>query len=393
MGQPFFFNIDVLGSCNLRCPSCPQGNSRDVPVPTGFMPPDLLRKIMKKATDECTVSGVGLFNWTEPLLHPRLPELVEIVQSYGVPCTLSSNLNFMRNIDAVLASNPSSLRISTSGFTQSVYEFTHRGGDIEVVKAHMRELAEAKRRVGSRTKIHVLYHRYLGNLDDEVLMKAYSESLGFGFEPVWAMMMPLGKVLAAIEGQEGGEKRHQGSDGKKRLRIVSEAPAAETLSTEDVQVLDRLALPLDEALSAARRHSSDPCGLRDNQMTIDFEGNTFLCCAAYDPAKYTLGPFLDIPHTELQASKYSHDGCTKCMDNGVHVYFTYGAPEFERLARARIARRYADVGLNFEETAVQRGVRLVGLSLKARTRGMRTQLRRYEPFRKYEEKVRSMVGK
>jgi MoaA/NifB/PqqE/SkfB family radical SAM enzyme len=58
----FFLNIDVLGSCNLRCPSCPVGNTKDFKPATGFMPPQLLASIIAKAKSECEVTGVGLFN-------------------------------------------------------------------------------------------------------------------------------------------------------------------------------------------------------------------------------------------------------------------------------------------------------------------------------------------
>jgi len=56
----FFFNIDVLGSCNLRCPSCPVGNSRDVRLPTGFMEPPLLAAIIAKAKAESVAARAKL---------------------------------------------------------------------------------------------------------------------------------------------------------------------------------------------------------------------------------------------------------------------------------------------------------------------------------------------
>jgi hypothetical protein len=53
----FFFNIDVLGSCNLRCPSCPVGNTKEFRLPTGFMDPQLLAAIITKAKSECEVGS------------------------------------------------------------------------------------------------------------------------------------------------------------------------------------------------------------------------------------------------------------------------------------------------------------------------------------------------
>ena len=325
----FFFNIDVLGSCNLRCPSCPVGNTKEFKPPTGFMDPQLLAAIITKAKSECEVSGVSLFNWTEPILHPKLPELIRIVESNGIPCHLSSNLNQMRNIDAVLAENPHAFRISLSGFTQEVYGYTHRGGNIERVKQHMVELADAKKRQKSTTDIHVLYHRYKHNLADERPMRDFAQRLGIGFHPVWAFMMPLEKILA----------------------YVNDDPTEATLTDEDHQLIGNLALPLKEAIASAAKLHDNPCSLRDAQMTLDFEGNVQLCCGTFDSRKFTLGAYLATPFAELQAKKYAHDMCGRCMRRGVHVYGTYGGPDFDDIAARTIGPE---------------GVRLIGLRAERR---------------------------
>ena len=133
----FDIDIDICGACTLRCPSCPQGNVKDYRLPQGFMAPELLQEIVTKARAECRRPNISLFNWAEPLLHPQLPELIRIVQDAGIPCHLSSNLDILPDADALMAANPASLRISTSGFSQEIYGRTHRGGDIERVKTHM----------------------------------------------------------------------------------------------------------------------------------------------------------------------------------------------------------------------------------------------------------------
>jgi MoaA/NifB/PqqE/SkfB family radical SAM enzyme len=317
--QRFLFNIDVLGSCNLKCPSCPVGNFTDARNPTGFMSPVLLEQIMQKATSESQVNGVQLFNWTEPLLHPQLAELVTIVQSYGVACGLSSNLNILKNIDDVMSANPHNFRVSVSGFNQTIYGVTHRGGDIERVKKNMVALSESKIRTGSQTIINVLYHRYVGNLDDELLMKKFSEDLGFNFETSWSFMMPIEKVLA----------------------YVGENIAETTLTNEDLKLIQKLSLPLREAIDISQKYKNSDCDLRDGQMTLDFQGNVQLCCGVYDSSRFTLGSFLSVSSTELQKLKYQHDLCTKCMDKGIHVYFVFGAPEFNKIAINNIILNYA----------------------------------------------------
>ena len=242
----YYIHIDVVSVCNLECPSCPVGNSPEIQNPRGMMAPGVLEKILKKAVGECVVQGVDLFNWTEPLIHPKIDELIRIVQSFGVKCDLSSNLNVLKHPEKLLAANPTNFRVSLSGFSQPVYGNSHRGGDIEKVKLNMVLLAEAKQKTASSMDIHVLYHRYTHNLHEEPLAKEFSIKLGFRFVPVWAFMMPLEKSLAYLEGNPD-----------------------ENLTPDDRQTIDSLALPLREASMAAIQYKEQTCQLLEKQITLD----------------------------------------------------------------------------------------------------------------------------
>jgi MoaA/NifB/PqqE/SkfB family radical SAM enzyme len=305
----FDIDIDIGGACNLQCPSCPQGNIRDYRLPHGFMTSELLERIVEKTNAECQEVKISLFNWAEPLLHPRLPELINIVQDAGIPCHLSSNLNILPDADAMMAANPVSLRISNSGFSQEVYGYTHKRGNIEKVKKHMIELAEAKKRHQASTGIHVYYHRYLHNLGDEPLMRDFARDCGFYFHPVWALFFPLEKILIYL-GEEGFDF---------------------SLTEEDRSLISNLALPLHPALAAARKYQSRPCRLRENEISLDFKGNFTLCCGVFDARKYTLGNYLDIPLEDIQKLRHSHPLCGTCMRQGAHVYMTYGIEEMDEL--------------------------------------------------------------
>jgi len=118
--QKIHFYIDVVGTCNLRCPSCPVGNSAEIENKRGVMSPSTLDRVLEKATSECAVSSVGLFNWTEPLLHPRLDEMVRIVNKHELPCAVSTNLNINKpeRYRRLLEANPDVLRISLRGLAR-----------------------------------------------------------------------------------------------------------------------------------------------------------------------------------------------------------------------------------------------------------------------------------
>jgi hypothetical protein len=219
-----------------------------------------------------------------------------------------------------MAANPASLRISSSGFSQEVYGKTHRGGDVDRLKRHMVELAEAKKRHRATTELSIYYHRYRHNLREESLMRDFSKSLGFNFHAVWALFFPLEKILAM--------------DGEDVCDF--------SLTDEDQAVIGSLALPLREALAAARQYRSRPCTLRDEALSLDFQGNATLCCGIFDARKFTLGNFLDMSLEDIQRVRQAHPMCSRCMAHGAHVYLTYGIDEMDEMALAHIGREVVE---------------------------------------------------
>jgi len=73
MGQAYtadyYFFIDVVGSCNLRCPSCAVGNMPA--IPKGLMSLEYYEKILEKIklerpNEKCFID---LYNWGEAVIH------------------------------------------------------------------------------------------------------------------------------------------------------------------------------------------------------------------------------------------------------------------------------------------------------------------------------------
>jgi pyruvate-formate lyase-activating enzyme len=315
MQQPtFVLDVDIVGTCNLRCPSCPVGNAPELRTRSGIMAPEMLGAILDKAMGECLVTYVGLFNWTEPFLHPRLPEMVRTVRSRGLPCSLSSNLNVTCDFQEVLRADPTSIRISLSGFRQETYGKTHRRGNIERVKQNMQQLADAKRATESKTDLHVLFHRYVGNHEDESEMRKFAEGIGFRFGPVWAYLMPLEKNLA----------------------VLGEPGTGTSVTDADRELIDSLALRPEEASRLAQPYKHQKCVLQTERLAIDHEGKVQLCCATYDRSQYTIADFVTTPLAEIQRLRQENSMCTTCAKHGLHVVGVYGAPEFERAAMNRV---------------------------------------------------------
>ena len=79
----------------------------------------LLETILDKAVAECTIAGVAVFNWTEPLLRPAVHELIGVVRSRAIHCAISTNLNVLRDPDLLMRANPDCYGSRFRVFTQS----------------------------------------------------------------------------------------------------------------------------------------------------------------------------------------------------------------------------------------------------------------------------------
>jgi hypothetical protein len=100
---------------------------------------EMFQAILDKAQLETIVRGICLFNWAEPLLHPRCPEFVAECHKRGLACHLSTNLNSTRNLKETLHAKPTSIRISLSGWTNDSSNKTHTGGNLDKVKERILE--------------------------------------------------------------------------------------------------------------------------------------------------------------------------------------------------------------------------------------------------------------
>lgn len=290
--------IDIVGACNLSCPSCPMGNSENLNFKKA-MQIDMFKQIVEKARTE-GVKSIYLYNWTEPLVHPKIGEFIEIINAAGMGSGISTNLNLAKNMEKALLAEPGYFRISLSGFYQETYKKGHVGGDIEVVKQNMIALHEIKQRLGLKTRVDVYYHRYLDNIEEEALMREFSERLGFKFTTGYSVMMPLEKTLAIIERDP-------------------------SVTDTDYETLKRLALPpYDDIVNVAQQYPQQECLLKDDWLVIDCNGNTILCCTIFNQSEYQVGKYLDMPVAELMQRKNTQkncvDMCSRCAKKGMHIY-------------------------------------------------------------------------
>lgn len=161
---PYSMVIDPTGYCNLHCAFCPTGAQR-------------LSGRQKKALEVATVQqlldeigdyliSINLYNWGEPLLHPKIAQLVKIIHEYKIFTMLSTNLNYSgksETLKELCRNGLDYLVVSLSGASQAVYERYHQKGKLDLLLNNVLKITDYKRKNNLITPViefHYLIFQY-----------------------------------------------------------------------------------------------------------------------------------------------------------------------------------------------------------------------------------------
>lgn len=291
--ETYIYTIDIAGTCNLRCPSCPVGNTHLGDRSIGMMDYQLFSDILDKIQKESPSlkPQIWLFNWGEPLLHPRLPMFIQKIKELGYSSHLSSNLNITSGISELVKARPDELKISLSGFTDATYSVTHARGNLKLLKANMYLLKYEMEKQRKNFRVWVGQHVYKHNVNEVEMVKEICQELEFEHHPIQAFFQPIEKLVRLMQGQR---------------------------AEQDKQLLDMLLKDPQEYLTKIKEHRSGnyDCELRFNQTVINYDGEVALCCSTYEKQN-TLGiQFLDYDHKQIEEKKYTHEFCKSCKNCG-----------------------------------------------------------------------------
>jgi organic radical activating enzyme len=295
------FYIDIVSMCNLTCPSCPRGNSRQKRSvafkindrgKAGFMDINLFNDIVDKMlSDEPNIHCLALFNWGEPFLHPHLDKFIDTLKTKNIYSVLSSNLSIDKNFDQVIKSQPDWLKISISGYYQPSYSTTHTGGYVDLVKSNIYRIKYLIEKYNLKTNVEINYHKYKNNIDDDYFMiKKLADDTGFILHDVVAFYVPVERIIDISMGKEVA--------GFKELNPLF----------------------IDESVWKTTPFMGGggvECSLQKNQVCIDHNGNVALCCLTYDQENHLLLDYLTTSMDVITKAKMKHKFCLKCKALGL----------------------------------------------------------------------------
>tara|TARA_A100001011_G_scaffold385455_1_gene459484 strand:- start:971 stop:2050 length:1080 start_codon:yes stop_codon:yes gene_type:complete len=310
------YSVDIVGNCNLRCPSCPVGNiDLKHTRPKGFILKELFYEIADKIARESgdLNTWVSLYDWGEPTLHQDLPLFIEYLNKKKLRSRVSSNLNFDADFRSIVKSNPTEFKISISGYYEETYSTTHKRGKIEKVLSNIYKLKKFRDEFNTDTKFIMNFHVYKHNVGrDYSKMENLCKEIGFEFRPYAAMFMPIEKVLSLID----LKKKKISDDISFKLPKITD---------EDLNLISLLLT--DPVKEYEKWDNSDQnkikenqvCTRKENKIAIRKDGSVPICCGVYGGEFKVIDNFLDKSHEEIQSLRGNYSLCKVCMENGAHL--------------------------------------------------------------------------
>lgn len=144
-------NLELTNRCNLKCTFCPTADGR-MARPRGHMDDALFRAALDGAG---RLEFVLLFQWGEPLLHPRFAELAAEAARRGIRTLVTTNGTLLddRRIAGLLGAGVDRVTVSVDG-DATTHEAV-RGIPLASTRAAIERLVAARDAAGAATSVDV----------------------------------------------------------------------------------------------------------------------------------------------------------------------------------------------------------------------------------------------
>jgi MoaA/NifB/PqqE/SkfB family radical SAM enzyme len=184
VGMPTTMAIEATNVCPGGCVLCPVGQGR-TGRSQGHMDWDKFRRLIDQVAWH--MRFISLYKWGEPLMHPRVYDMIAYIKSAGIYVRVSSNLHPFRAEDAdrLIRSGLDEFVVSLHGISERTYRTYQPQHGLAEVLAKIQALMAAKRRLGAQKPLVRLNFVIRKDNEHEVpRLGEFSRALGIGFLPV-----------------------------------------------------------------------------------------------------------------------------------------------------------------------------------------------------------------
>ena len=169
--------LESTNNCNLKCIMCPVGCGL-LQRPKGFLDWDLFRQIVDEMAPH--VSMTTLHIWGEPLLHPRIMDMIAYCDERGLSAEISTNAALLtpERSQAILDAGLGAIYLCMDGTTRETYEQVRREASFEQTRENIQKFIELRNAGG--------YPRPMTKL--QIIEIAPTEAQVEEFRAVWSIL-------------------------------------------------------------------------------------------------------------------------------------------------------------------------------------------------------------
>jgi len=283
--RPFQLMLDPVNNCHLSCPGCLHTSnpsySKAFDWPGGALSLEGFDRFLDG--HGALASGLVLYNWGEPLLNKKTPEMIRRSKRFLHHVCVSTNLSVRFDVPALVASGVNFLFLSIDGATQEGYSRFRRGGDLELVLKNVRALVEERQRQGSRMPF--LLWRFLTfehNLHEVEPAMELAREIGvdqFSVTTPFAVDWDDPGVRIATSPLEGSHRLNPSAAYKGALDDGLTAELDEVAIEREFERGWAERLP-DGPVSEPSRADAPACRWLYQNLTLDARSRLFPCCMA-----------------------------------------------------------------------------------------------------------------
>lgn len=299
MYQTVFF--DISGICNARCPWCVQAERNDNIlknskkfIDIGLFSNALERMLALELINKNTI--INLFNWGEPLIHPKFPEIINELNKRDLIFGISTNASNIPDINPASMQNLNRFEISMSGFSQSSYDRIH-GFKFNKIISNIDQLLKRLKRGGYKGTANLVFHIYQFNIHEICLAKEFCADRNLDLLPYTAHLNNLDKAFGYLN---------------------------QTLSAEELRKIskDLLMYYVDDLVASRPKDYLCP---QFDYLTLDESCQVLTCCGvAKGHPDYSIGSLFDLSAKEIEEKKRNQSICIPCKNSGTDYWGQVG---------------------------------------------------------------------
>jgi len=174
---PRYVLYDVNNVCNARCPFCPQ---HTIAQSDDFVPQNLDWNLFVRTIEETAQYPVDLVRFSgdgEPLLHPRIADMIGYAREVGIQkINLTTNGSLLRHhrMSEILANPPHIIDVSLDAIRPQTYDKYRVGLDFNTTMSNVHEFLRLRDPAKTKVIVSMIHHP---GLDEEVAeFRAYWSS-------------------------------------------------------------------------------------------------------------------------------------------------------------------------------------------------------------------------